>query len=332
MVEKKKQSRKGNDNASMTNRTKKSLVEVVVRTDDRGEWVKPDTLDKFFIDEEAVFPSIEFEFKTEAPGPYLWAWKMTWSAKVSGLSEKDRGRELETYKHEGSITQEGKSWNARSIGKVIGGILTVTVTVGTEKFIRTVGVLAKQPGKERIVALIRKNNEPLMEKAIAQESRFKHVRDKDCQPIVSGDRGFGAGQLTIKPPTYEQIWSWRINIEESISRLREKRAIANAYLKSKGGAYTPKMLDLETVTRWNGGKYHEWDEASDSWGRTKKIQCDTQTGNIGWDMEKEANTGKSEEELRERDKDSYNKMKKGQDGEHQWKYSGVCYADHLLKN
>ena len=49
-------------------------------------------------------------------------------------------------------------------------------------------------------------------------------------------------------------------------------------------------------------------------------------------MSKEENTGKSEEELRKRDKDTYNKMQKGQDAEHPWIYSGVCYADHILKN
>lgn len=228
--------------------------------------------------------------------------------------------------------QEGKIWNARGIGLTIGGTLRVEVQVGSKKFVRTVEVLAKQPGKERVQKLIREHREPLMEKIIAQESHFKHVLDKDLQPIVSGDKGFGLGQLTVEPPTYEQVWSWKKNMEESISRLRRKRADAKTYLGKEGRKYTQEMLDLETITRWNGMKYHEWDESSSKWIRKKGIQCDTKTGNIGWDMNKDANAGKTEDELRERDKETYDNMKNGRSKEHSWNYFGVCYADHIVKN
>jgi len=327
MTSEKEMSLKRSSNAGMTNRTKDSLVKVKVRSDDRGQWIKPENGEKFFIDEEAVFPDIEFEFKSDLPGPYQWEWKIIWLAHASNLHEGPRGRSIKrTFMEVGKFVQEGKSWNARSIGKTIGGTLRIEVQVGNRKFVRTVEVLAKQPGKERVLKLIREYQEPLMEKIVAQESNFKHVLDRDQQPIVSGDKGFGLSQLTVKPPTYEQVWSWRKHMEESISRLRRKRADAKAYLSTNGARYTQEMLDLETITRWNGMIYHEWDKSSSKWIRLKSIQCDTKTGNIGWDMTKQANAGKTEDALRERDKKTY---AKGGSKEHPWIYHGACYADHI---
>lgn len=60
--------------------------------------------------------------------------------------------------------------------------------------------------------------------------------------------------------------------------------------------------------------------------------CDSQTGNIGWDPNDPKNAGKAEAELHERDKDQYKKMKAGQDKDHRWMYSGICYVDHIFGN
>ncbi|WP_288393045.1 hypothetical protein [uncultured Herbaspirillum sp.] len=329
---KKKLSRKGNKKAAMTNRTKGSGVELIVRTDDIGDWIKPTTMEKFYIDEEAVFPDVEFEFTSDVPGPYVWTWTMIWSANVSSLSEKKRGRSVEIFEQKGTFTQDGKHWNARSIGAVIGGTLRVVVQVGQKEFIRTVRVLARQPGADRIKAYIRERNESLMEKLINQESRFKHVINMDQEPVVAGDSGFGAAQLTHPMPTYSQIWSWKENVDAGIALLRKKRAAAKRdFEQQKPVSYTEEMLDTETITRWNGGKYHEWDEGKKRWVRPKNILCDSKTGNIGWNMKLEPNAGKTESELHERDKDTYRKMKAGRDEEHVWIYSGVCYADHVEK-
>ena len=40
--------------------------------------------------------------------------------------------------------------------------------------------------------------------------------------------------------------------------------------------------------------------------------------------------GKTESELHERDKGTYQKGREGQTEEHVWSYTGVCYADHVL--
>ena len=57
--------------------------------------------------------------------------------------------------------------------------------------------------------------------------------------------------------------------------------------------------------------------------------CDTQTGNIGWDMTDPDNAGMTEDELHKRDEDTYKNPKTKDKAVNKWKYTGLCYADHL---
>lgn len=90
---KRRLSRKVAKSAGTTNRTVGSGVEVIVHKDDVGEWIKPVTGEIFYIDEDALFPDVEFEFTTDVPGPYVWKWVMTWSAQVFALLQWRSGEE-----------------------------------------------------------------------------------------------------------------------------------------------------------------------------------------------------------------------------------------------
>lgn len=94
-------------------------------------------------------------------------------------------------------------------------------------------------------------------------------------------------------------------------------------------AYTEEQLKLETWSRWNGGSYHIWDETAKTWKRNDEIMCDSKTGNIGWDITIVDNMGKTESQLRKRDKDTYSNPKKNKTAGNKWKYTGICYAGHL---
>jgi len=59
------------------------------------------------------------------------------------------------------------------------------------------------------------------------------------------------------------------------------------------------------------------------------LVCDPATGNIGWDMSDPANKDKTEDELHKRDKASYGNPKKNKGAANKWRYTGVCYADHV---
>ncbi|QJQ03196.1 hypothetical protein C798_24070 [Herbaspirillum rubrisubalbicans Os34] len=325
-----KRVKKGHKSAGTANKTDGSLVKVVVKADDTGEWVKPNTLDKFYIDSEAVFPSIEFEIKTEVAGPYKWSWLIAWDAHVSGLREKPRGSKVASFSEKGEFTQDSKTWNAKSINKVVGGRLVVTVEVGGTKFRRTVLVLGKQPSAEKIKAYLEARDATALEKLVAQESKFKHFINLDSEPVVAGDKGYGLTQLTKPVPKYSQIWSWKENLDAGIALVAEKKAAAKKFLDTHGAnSYTQDMLDLETISRWNGGSYHEWNTTDKKWQRKQNILCDSKTGNMGWNTDVPENKDKTESDLRDRDKDEYKKMKAGQTADHPWIYTGVCYADHV---
>ena len=146
-------------------------------------------------------------------------------------------------------------------------------------------------------------------------------------PVKSFDNGYGMCQLTTPPPTADQVWNWKLNVNGGLALVSGKRGDAIKYLSQSGRTYTDDQLNHEAVCRWNGGSYHVWDDKSKAWARPSNILCDSATGNIGWNMDDAENKGKTEAELHKRDSGTYSKPP--QSGAH-WKYSGVCYADAIL--
>ena len=138
-------------------------------------------------------------------------------------------------------------------------------------------------------------------------------------------------QITNPAPNYEQTWNWKENIRVGSKLYKEKQLLAKKLLDTHP-PYTDDMLERETYTRWNGGSYYHWDAANKKWGVSDDVLCDTKIGNMGWDPDLKANSGKSESDLHERDKDSYKDGKSGQTADHPWKYSGICYANHVEGN
>jgi hypothetical protein len=318
-------------NPGATNGNADSLVKVVVTTD-TGDWVRPNSGDKFYIDETTKFPNITFEFKPEtAAPPYQWSWKIEWNAHVSGLKERVRtGRKLQTFSDSGSFSSNEKTWTANLNSKVVGGKLVVMVKAGDKEFKRSVVILGSNPTEDLVKEFLRSiPNVTGFDKLLAQESHFKNFINADSEPVVAGDAGYGMTQLTHPSPTYVQIWNWKANVSGGAALYQQKQASAKSYLGQQGRTYTDDQLAHETISRWNGGSYHKWDEHNNTWIRTPGMLCDPATGNIGWDTSVSANQNKSTDELHNRDVGEYGKMKSGQNAEHPWKYSGVCYADHV---
>jgi hypothetical protein len=312
-----------------TNKTANSLVKTVV-LEDIGKWVTPKSGEKFSIDENAAFPSITFEIATDEPAPYEWSWTISWPAGVSGLKESaKRGKSLKTYSEKGeSFKQDAKTWTV-NLSKVIGGTLTVVVKAGKENFKRSIYIVGKNPSKTDVVSFLNTINDIKgFEELLEQESKFKHFINADNMPVVAFDGGYGMTQMTTPAPTYEQIWSWKENIKGGTSLYKDKQKIAKNYLSQHKRTYTDEQLKLETWSRWNGGAYHIWDEKEKAWVRNPDILCDTATGNIGWNTKLESNKEKTEAELHERDANTYAKPKEKKP-ENQWKYTGICYADHV---
>ena len=312
-----------------TNKKKNSLVKVIVE-DDAGKWMSPNKGAVFKIEKTTLMPEIVFEIETTQAGPYTWKWSVTWDAKVSGLRESaKRSSTLKTFSDKGEFESSDKRWKV-NLGKVLGGRLRVSVTAGEEVFKRYVDIQGTNPSSSEVTDFISTMADTDgLDKVLEQETRRKHFIDADGHPIVAFDKGYGIAQITNPTPTYEQVWSWKENIKAGAKLYQEKQKAAKTYLGQKGRSYTAEQLRMETWSRWNGGSYHVWDDKAKHWIRSSVVMCDTATGNIGWDMTDIDNKGQSEKDLHDRDKDTYANPKKDKKDENKWKYTGICYADHV---
>jgi hypothetical protein len=278
------------------------------------KFTSPKANEKFTISSTPEWPSIVFE--TDGRGSHDWHWSIIWN----------------NFKKSGVVHTSSNKWDAKDEITNCGGTLTVKATA-TEAGKPTkvsaaisVKVIGTNPSNAEANAYLgTKTDSKGFDKILEQEAKFKHF--KHDEPIRSFDNGYGMCQLTTPSPRFEQVWNWKLNIDGGLALFAQKRASALAYLSQSGRSYTDDQLTREAVCRWNGGSYHEWDAESGSWVRNRTIMCDSKTGNIGWDMTKPANKGKSEGELHKRDEGTYN-APPGADAN--WKYSGVCYADHIL--
>lgn len=312
-----------------TNKIRNSLVKVVVE-EDLGKWMSPELGAVCRIDSSAVMPVVRFEIETVEPPPYVWRWRIAWDAKVSGLRETaKRGALLKTYATKGEFSSDRKHWDV-DLGGVFGGRLRVEVTAGTMLFKRYIDVRGINPSANEIEAVVKSIPDvDGLTSLLKQESHGKHFIEADGEPIVAFDNGYGITQMTNPAPSYEQVWSWKENVRAGARLYQEKQKLAKAYLSQSGRSYSAEQLRLETWSRWNGGAYHIWSEQKKAWIRNDSILCDSETGNIGWDATLEGNKGKSETDLHARDKGSYANPKKDKKDDNQWKYTGICYADHV---
>ncbi|MCX7087056.1 MAG: hypothetical protein NTV00_03270 [Methylococcales bacterium] len=270
------------------------------------KFTKPLLNATFLITSAPDWPSILFE--TDAAGSHTWDWSIDWGG----------------FKQSGKATTINNKWDAKTIITNFGG--TLTVKASANKVTASISVIIKgtNPSELEVIRyLSTKPNSNGFDKLIKHETKFTHF--KNNEPITSFDKGYGICQLTNPLPTFDQIWNWKRNVDGGLILFGAKRAIALKYLSQFKRSYTPKQLMYETVCRWNGGHYHEWDIKSGAWIRNAIILCDTQTGNIGWNLTDVENKGKTETDLHKRDKDSYKTTIKTH-----WNYYGICYADKIL--
>ena len=113
-----------------SNSTKKSLVKVVV-PEDKGKWISPEKLSTHRIDGDAKLPELVFQVETDSVGPFKWRWKLSWEAKVSGLSESGRrGAKVGAFSASGVAETTEPKWRIAFNGQVIVGALTVEMEAG----------------------------------------------------------------------------------------------------------------------------------------------------------------------------------------------------------
>jgi hypothetical protein len=310
-------------NAGKTNKTKESLVKCEVKFN-MGEWVRPESCQTFYIDEDAKFPDIVFEIKTEEPGPYHWEWTISWMPEACPQAEgkkRFKAKHSTAYTKKSSFDSDEKKWQS-NLGAVIGGDLIVKVKVGSTTFVRKVSVLGKNPTKEKILAELdagkTKEDNELVKKIFTQESRYRQFYS-DNQPLTSFDNGYGLGQLTNPVPNYEQVWNWKEHVNEILNKqMPWHRKRARKYLDEYKN-YTQDMLDLETLASYNGWSheqhYWNWNSSTKKWEVNSDVVCDPDQSNKGWQKTSES----KDKSLEDFKKDSKTKPI----------YTGRCYAEHI---
>jgi len=264
----------------------------------------------FVITADAEWPSILFQ--TDGSGAHVWNWDVVWG----------------TFKQSGAVNTSSNQWDARSVVANSGGTLTVRANANNQVAITVVRIKGTNPTAGQVTQfLAAQPGSAGFDKIISHESQFRHFT-LSGEPIKSFDNGYGMCQLTNPTPTFDKVWNWKLNVQGGLSLFAGKRAQAISYLSQNGRGYTDEQLKYEAVCRWNGGYYHDWDEASKKWVRRTDVLCDSTTGNIGWDMSDSTNQGKTEATLHKRDSSGYGKGKPGP-ADH-WGYFGACYADKVL--
>lgn len=271
------------------------------------KFITPVADEKFSISEAPKWPKMLF--KTDAKGPHTWHWNMSWR----------------DFEKNGVASTHGNEWDAAVAVVNLGGKLSVRAQAGKSTATIAVELQGSNPTQYEVTKFLEKEpNANGFGKILAKESKFEHF--SYGQPIKSFDNGFGMCQLTTPRPQYIQVWNWKLNVQGGLALYAQKKKEAITYLSQDKRTYTDDQLLRETVSRWNGGSYHEW--KNDKWQRKDNVLCDSLTGNIGWDMSDKENRGKTESKLRDRDKAGYSKAPTSKS---HWMYSGVCYADQLLR-
>jgi len=118
-------------------------------------------------------------------------------------------------------------------GAVRGGDLTIQVTVQTGAgsvigFSDGLRIVGTNPSTG---ALLR---EAIMTDAFKRlmrlESGLRQFKPACC-PFFSNDQlgGVGLCQITVPPPTDDQVWNWKANLQRGLELYRQKEAAARAY-------------------------------------------------------------------------------------------------------
>lgn len=271
-------------------------------------FVTPVAGHRFIIPSNGDMPPLIFT--TDAEGPHDWDWSISWR----------------NFRKQGHLKTQGASTDLAPVLTDLGGELRVIARTGKQRTAIQTSILGTNPTEAEIrTYLATKTGGTDFLPIVLQEAHGRHFNRKR-EPIVSFDGGYGMTQLTNPVPTYQQIWSWKRNLEGGLALFAVKRNEAIRALRQSGGSYTAHQLTLESVARWNGGAYHRRDGRN--WVRNLDILCAPGTGNIGWDMTDTANQGQTLQQLHARDSSRFHlPPRRGVD---HYRYSGVCYADRLV--
>ena len=153
----------------------------------------------FAITSGPVWPSVAFE--TDATGAHTWTWAIQWGS----------------FKKSGTVQTPGNTWDAQTVIANFGGTLTVGAAAGKDSASITVKIIGTNPSAAEVnTYLATKPGSDGFDKLLQHESGFKNFKDNG-EAVKSFDNGYGMCQLTSPPPSFEQKWNWKLNVDGGLA-------------------------------------------------------------------------------------------------------------------
>ncbi|MCK9905081.1 hypothetical protein MXD63_34340 [Frankia sp. Cpl3] len=169
----------------------------------------------------------------------------------------------------------GGSWTP-ALGFIQGGEarIKVSVTVNGRRLAAEVSVHVRgtNPTPATITAACGGPGSDADQVACHESSRRQFWTDG--LPLRGSGGDVGIMQLCNPAATCEQRWNWSANVTRGVALLQTKRAEATVYLNrhAPGGNYPndghltdAEVLQRETLQRYNGGRYWQWDSSGNVW-------------------------------------------------------------------
>ncbi len=214
---------------------------------------------KFAISADAVMPTITVTatlsgvvVDPRSPPVYTWNATLTFNGSVT---PHGAGR---TTAHRAIVPQIGlRNTFTIPFAEVRGGVLAVSVSVrvgATTLTAQSTGLTLvgtnPTPASIKSKANAIGANKVRFRKQMRQESSL-HQFTTAGWPHYSGDNlgGVGLCQITNPPPTADQTWNWKANVDAGWSLYQEKERIANRYPAHVRNSSFPAL-----VTAWNNSR------------------------------------------------------------------------------
>jgi hypothetical protein len=240
--------------------------------------ITPTTDQVFDIDTEPVMPVIPCRAQvtgvTPDPTPTL---RFNWSIEI-----------VETITADTCASSTiGNCRATAQANNVAGGAWQpqFTTVQGGRAVIRVTTIYQGQTLQAQVVIQIRGTNPPTADISAALGGAGSDGDQIACHessrrqfsngnPVLGPGGDVGLMQLCNPAATCEQRWNWRSNAAAGLALLAQKRVAARTYLNAHvvdghypndQGFNDAEVLRRETIQRYNGGRYWQWDAAQSRW-------------------------------------------------------------------
>lgn len=143
----------------------------------------------------------------------------------------------------------GSSWSIPFYGGIMGGDANLTLKSNSLFKSLNFRIRGSQPSNSDVISEISQIQQDIWFAPYVAKHESNFVQfNEDGTPMKSFDNGYGIYQLTNPTPTCDQIWNWKSNILEGVSRLRSALYQANTWMSKQRFQAKSETGSYQTVT------------------------------------------------------------------------------------